>query len=46
VLVATLVKVAEMAVAEDSCSASGDVCGGGVGGDASDGGGDGGGAVP
>ncbi len=44
-LAATLVMVAEKAVAEDSCSVSGDVCCGGVGGNASDGGGDGGGAV-
>ncbi len=33
--------VAETAVAEDSCSVSGDVGGDGVGGDASDGGGEG-----
>ncbi len=39
-LAVTLVMVAEMAVAEDSCSVGGNVGGGG---DASDGGGDGGG---
>jgi hypothetical protein len=42
VLAATLVMVSEMAVTEDSCSISGNVGCGVVGGDASDGGGDGG----